>query len=442
MGTLIIAAQFILALAILITIHEFGHFLAARAFKTRVEKFYLFFNPWFSIFKKKIGDTEWGLGWLPLGGYVKISGMIDESMDTEQMKQDPQPWEFRSKPAWQRLIIMLGGIIVNLIFGYLVYILVLWHYGDKYYDANVDGRGYQYGEVMRSHGFENGDVILTMGGKDVRNLLDVTKGVMLRGERDFKVQKTDGNVVSIQLPKKVDSDIFQTDGMDVASARIFVIVDSIIADTPAAAAGFKKGDRIVSIGGVETMYFDEFQKGLKDYASSEVEIGVLRDNKPIVLNVAVDSSGRIGFKPNTELEEHGFQMVTDQYSFAQAFSTGLTKGHRTLTDYVAQFKFLFTKKGATQIGGFISIAKIYDSKWNWYRFWLNTAMISFILAFMNLLPIPALDGGHVLFLSVEMITGKTLPQKFLEYAQMVGIILLLALMLYANGNDVVGLFKK
>jgi len=442
MGTFIIAAQFILALAILITIHEFGHFLAARAFKTRVEKFYLFFNPWFSIFKKKIGDTEWGLGWLPLGGYVKISGMIDESMDTEQLKQEPQPWEFRSKPAWQRLIIMLGGIIVNLIFGYLVYILVLWYYGDKYYDANLDGRGYQYGEVMRKYGFENGDVILTMGGKDVRNLIDVTKGVMLRGERNFQVQKTDGSVASIKLPKKVDDEIFQAAGMDVVSARIQVIVDSVTPKSGAFNAGLLKGDRIVSVNNTEIAYFDEFQRELKQYKNSNIDLGVIRADELLVLNVAVDSNSRLGFSPNTEFEDHGFKMITDKYSFSQAFSTGLSKGHFTLTDYVAQFKFVFTKKGASQLGGFISIAKIYDSKWNWYRFWVNTAMISFILAFMNLLPIPALDGGHVLFLSVEMITGKTLPQKFLEYAQMVGIILLLALMLYANGNDVVGLFKK
>lgn len=444
MDILIKVGQLILALAILVTVHEFGHYLAARAFKTRVEKFYLFFNPWFSVFKKKIGDTEWGLGWLPLGGYVKISGMIDESMDTEQMKKEPQPWEFRSKPAWQRLIIMLGGIIVNLILGFGIYIFILWGYGKTYVNAEGNGHGIQVGEVLQKYGFQNGDRVLTMGGKEIKSLDEVGKGIMLRGERDFVVLHANGEEQSISLPEDVEYEIFKTEGMNTVSHRLYAIVGEVSDTLEADKKGIKSGDKIVAVNGETIVFWSELTESLKSSKNSSLPITIDRSGeiKEIVLDI--DSTGIVGIKPIDDFAKHDLSKTKINYSFGEAFSAGIGFGYQTLRDYVVSLKFIFTKKGATGLGGVGTIANLYGAKWVWHDFWMTTAFLSFMLAFLNLLPIPALDGGHVMFLSWEMITGKSLPQKFLEYAQMFGIIFLLGLMLYANGLDVLrglGLWK-
>lgn len=444
MDILIKAGQLILALAILVTVHEFGHYLAARLFKTRVEKFYLFFNPWFSLYKKKIGETEWGLGWLPLGGYVKISGMIDESMDTEQLKQEPQPWEFRSKPAWQRLIIMLGGIIVNLIIGFLIYIMILWAYGKTVLSSTDPSNGVTVGEVLQKHGFQNGDRILKMGERDVADINEVGKGIMLRGERKFEVQRQNGAIETIVLPDEVEYEIFQTEGMNTVSHRVKAKIGEVIDTLEAAKKGLKKDDVVLSVDGNQIVYWDELTTAIKSKKNSAIDIVVLRNNEEKEFSLAVDSNGVIGIKVSDDLDFHGLSKEKISYSFSDAFSGGISLGVLTLTDYVSSLKFLFTKKGATGLGGIGTIANLFGSEWVWRDFWAQTAFLSFMLAFLNLLPIPALDGGHVLFLFVEMVTGRALPQKFLEYAQMFGVILLLGLMLYANGLDVMrglGLWK-
>jgi regulator of sigma E protease len=438
------AGQLILALAILVTVHEFGHYLAARAFKTRVEKFYLFFNPWFSIFKKKIGDTEWGLGWLPLGGYVKISGMIDESMDTEQMKQEPQPWEFRSKPAWQRLIIMLGGIIVNLILGFLIYIFILWGYGKTFTKAEGNGHGIAVGEILQKYGFQNGDEILSMGGKDILSLDQVGKGIMIRGEREFVVRHKNGEKQTIALPKDVEYEIFRTEGMSTVSHRLYPIIGKVVDTLEAGKKGLKAGDVFIAANGQTIEFWDEFTKILKENKNKSVNVTINRNGEIIDKVLDLDSNGTIGIELSKELDVHGLELKTIHYSFGEAVGAGFDSGYQTLRDYVVSLKFLFTKKGATGLGGIGTIANLYGAQWVWRDFWMTTAFLSFMLAFLNLLPIPALDGGHVAFLTVEMITGKSLPQKFLEYAQMVGIIFLLGLMLYANGLDILrglGLWK-
>lgn len=444
MDILIKAGQLILALAILVTVHEFGHYLAARLFKTRVEKFYLFFNPWFSLYKKKIGETEWGLGWLPLGGYVKISGMIDESMDTEQLKQEPQPWEFRSKPAWQRLIIMLGGIIVNLIIGFLIYIMILWAYGKTVLSSTDPSNGVTVGEVLQKHGFQNGDRILKMGERDVADINEVGKGIMLRGERKFEVQRQNGAIETIVLPDEVEYEIFQTEGMNTVSHRVKAKIGEVVDTLEAGIKGLKPDDVVLSVDGNQIVYWDELTTAIKSKKNSAIDIVVLRNNEEKEFSLAVDSNGVIGIKVSDDLDFHGLSKEKISYSFSDAFSGGISLGVLTLTDYVSSLKFLFTKKGATGLGGIGTIANLFGSEWVWRDFWAQTAFLSFMLAFLNLLPIPALDGGHVLFLFVEMVTGRALPQKFLEYAQMFGVILLLGLMLYANGLDVMrglGLWK-
>lgn len=444
MDILIKAGQLILALAILVTVHEFGHYLAARLFKTRVEKFYLFFNPWFSLYKKKIGDTEWGLGWLPLGGYVKISGMIDESMDTEQMKQEPQPWEFRSKPAWQRLIIMLGGIIVNLLVGFLIYILILWAYGRTVVVSTNSYNGVMVGEVLQKYGFENGDRILKMGDQNVVDVNEVGKAIMLRGERKFEVQRQNGAVETIVLPEKVEYEIFQTEGMTTVSHRLKAKIGSVVDTLEAGKKGLKKGDEVIRANGNEIVFWDEMTKQIKSNKNGQVELTVLRDNNTLEFVLDIDSSGSVGIGITDDFEFHGLEKKQLSYTFSGALSNGIGLGITTLTDYVSSLKFLFTKKGATGLGGIGTIANLFGAEWVWKDFWIQTAFLSFMLAFLNLLPIPALDGGHVVFLFVEMITGRALPQKFLEYAQMFGVILLLGLMLYANGLDVLrglGLWK-
>jgi regulator of sigma E protease len=452
------AAQLFLSLAILVTLHELGHFLPAKLFKTRIEKFYLFFNPWFSLFRyKKVNgvkktawftkespkewkedqhSTEWGLGWLPLGGYVKIAGMIDESMDTEQMNQPPQPWEFRSKKAWQRLIIMIGGVTVNLILGYIIYIGVVFTWGLNELKQDKLQAGLSVHPYLKKYHMESGDIVLSLEGQKVLNLDDLNKGILLRDARKLTVKHADGSTENITLPDEVDQEFFQAGALPAFGLRSKAnIVADIVPGTPAEKAKLKKEDKILMVNDKSIVFFDDLQSELFACKGKSAELTVLRGKDTLILKSAVKPDGTIGFQTNAKVIIDSTAIVEKNYGLGESIAIGFTYGTNTLTDYVSQFKFVFTKKGASSIGGFASIGNMFPPVWNWQAFWLNTALLSIILAFMNILPIPALDGGHVVFLLYEMITGKEAPQKILEYAQYVGIILLLGLMIYANGND-------
>ncbi len=430
------AAQLILSLAILVVLHEFGHYLAARFFKIRVEKFYLFFNPWFSLFKKKIGDTEWGIGWLPLGGYVKISGMIDESMDKEQMAQPAQPWEFRSKPAWQRLIVMIGGVVVNLVLGVLIYICVVFAWGEEQiHTKDLSSKGLYVHPYLEKFDLRSGDNILAINGNEVTHVNDINNGILLRDQRELKVQRPDGKIEVITLPEGVEYELFENGAFPAISLRATAKVDSVFKGTQAERAGFQKGDLIVSVAGNKVLH-DEIIPAMTESKGQKIELVVQRDGKEIALNPTVGKDGKIGiiFGGHELIDKSKIRQIN--YGFGESIGRGISRGYTTLSDYVGQLKFLFTKKGASSIGGFGAIGNLFPSSWDWEKFWLNTALISIILAFMNILPIPALDGGHVVFLLYEMVRGKEAPQKVLEAAQYVGFFILMGLLLYANGNDI------
>lgn len=462
MEILIKAAQLVTSLAILVTLHEFGHFIPAKLFKTRVEKFYLFFNPYFSFFRwKKVNgkakkswlskeapeswsedpnSTEWGIGWVPLGGYVKIAGMIDESLDTEQLKQEPQPWEFRSKKAWQRLIIMIGGVTVNLVLGFIIYIGVVFTWGQLTLDQNKLQAGLSVHPYLSKYGIHSGDKVLSVEGKSLLNLDELNKGVLLRGTRNLTVQHPDGSTQQIHLPADIDQKLFEAGALPAFGLRSNKIsLAEVNSDSPAQAAGLKPTDRILAVDGQNIQYYDEFQAQLFSNKNQKVALkiakkGNLKDT--CTVNVNVTPTGTIGVLATSAFVDKD-AISEKKYGFGQSIGIGMSYGYHTLADYVSQFKFVFTKKGATQIGGFASIGNMFPPLWDWHTFWLTTALLSIILAFMNILPIPALDGGHVVFLLYEMITGKEAPQKVLEVAQYIGIFLLLSLMIYANGADLV-----
>ncbi|MDO5608038.1 MAG: RIP metalloprotease RseP [Capnocytophaga sp.] len=428
------AAQLILSLSILIVLHELGHFIPAKIFKTRVEKFFLFFDVKFALFKKKIGETVYGIGWLPLGGYVKIAGMIDESMDKEQMAQPPQPWEFRSKPAWQRLIIMIGGVTVNLILGFLIYIMILFVWGENQIKEEGLPGGFYASSVMKSYGFEDGDIVTEINGKPLENLWDINKAVMLRDASNLTVKAQNGQIRQLTLPDSVGKQLFNKGEMIPFRPRIIPEIDSLMPDMPAAKAGFAKGDRIVAINDIPVGYHDEVEKVITAFPKgSSLTVEIDRNGTHKLIEVIPDTNNKLGFASANivEIKHH-----EKKFGLGEAISEGIHYGYWTLRDYVAQFKYVFTKKGASEVGGFGAIGSMFPSQWDWKAFWHTTAFISIILAFMNILPIPALDGGHVVFLLYEMATGRKPSDKVMEYAQMIGFFILIGLVLYANGNDI------
>ena len=428
--------QFLLSLSLLIVLHELGHFLPAKLFKTRVEKFYLFFDYKFSLFKKKIGDTVYGIGWIPLGGYVKISGMIDESMDKEQLKKPPQPWEFRSKPAWQRLIIMLGGVTVNFILGIFIYIMMFNVWGDDYVGVDDVVHGFHVVDEFRELGFANGDQILKVNGEEPENVLDLNKHLFLRDIREIEVEHADGANETVQVPEEIGYRMWQGGYMEPFTPRFLARVDSVIPDSPAGEAGLEKGDLITSIDGNPVQYWDEFTDRVKNNEErSPMEVRIDRDGFEQSFTIVPNENNRIGVYPLIKMDEM-MQVNHKEYSFAESIQPGFARAYWTLRDYMAQFKYVFTEKGASSLGGFITIGSIFPSKWNWEAFWSITALLSIMLAFMNLLPIPALDGGHVVFTLYEIISGRKPSDKFLENAQIVGFIILVSLLLFANGNDI------
>jgi len=426
--------QFLLSLSLLIVLHELGHFIPAKLFKTRVEKFYLFFDYKFSLFKKKIGDTVYGIGWIPLGGYVKISGMIDESMDKEQMEQPMQPWEFRSKPAWQRLIIMLGGVTVNFLLGILIYVMMFNVWGENYVSVDDVKQGFYVDEVFEELGFKDGDKILKINGEIPFNVLDVNKHLFLREINNIEVQHADGNSALIDLPEDIGLQMWQSGNLEPFSARIKAVLDSVIPETPAAIAGLVKGDVIAEMNGKEILFWDEFvEMVIENPKNTEIEVIVNRDGIAKTFMIIPGEDQKLGVYPSSK----DFITVSHKdYSFSESITPGFSKAYWTLKDYMGQFKYVFTKKGATSLGGFIAIGNIFPPSWDWQAFWSITALLSIMLGFMNLLPIPALDGGHVVFTLFEMVSGRKPSDKFLEYAQIAGFIILISLLLFANGNDI------
>ncbi len=424
------AIQLLLSLSLLIILHELGHFIPAKLFKTRVEKFFLFFDVKFALVKRKIGDTVYGIGWLPLGGYVKISGMIDESMDKEQMAQPPQPWEFRSKPAWQRLIIMLGGVTVNIIVGFVIYMSILYAYGRDVTLNDDLPEGFAVVEEFKAFGFKDGDKILKVNNEDFPFVTQINKYLFLRDVETVTVVHSDGNTETISLPEDIGQDMFQKDILRPFEERRVPIIAFVGGEEfPAAAAGFKIGDKITAVNGEPITYWHEFKRTIAKKSDEENSIEIMRDGEALTIKVTPDEDGVVGITI-------GSFTRNISYSLGESITGGVSFGYNILKDYVKQFKYVFTAKGATQVGGFGAIGNLFPGKWSWIAFWQTTALISIILAFMNILPIPALDGGHVMFLLYEMATGRKPGDKFMEYAQMVGFFLLIALVLFANGNDI------
>ena len=448
MEILIKASQFILSLSLLIVLHELGHFIPAKLFKTRVEKFYLFFDYKFSLIKKKVGETVYGIGWIPLGGYVKISGMIDESMDKEQLQQPVQPWEFRAKPAWQRLIIMLGGVFVNFVLGIFIYIMLMWAYGEQYLPNESLKDGVWVQDSLASNlGLETGDRILTVDGNKVEKFSALTLE-FINGS-NYQIERN-GEVIEKEIPTNFISQLMDRgkDAGPLLYPRYPFTIGQISKDSPNFNSQLKVKDIITSVNGNKIDYYDEAEAVLANYKGEKVSATVLRGNETKTIDLQVTNEGKIGVVFSTisfkDLEKLGYYTLANkEYSFLESIPAGWNKSWKTLTDYVKQLKKIFNPStGAYKgLGGFISIGSIFPDEWSAQSFWNTTAFLSIMLGFMNLLPIPALDGGHVVFTLWEMITGKKPGDKFLEYAQVTGFIILIALLLFANGNDIFRLFN-
>ena len=435
------------ALALLVTIHEFGHYIMARIFGIKVEKFYLFFNPWFSLvkWKPKPGkqkldkdgnpkaswrDTEYGIGWIPLGGYVKIAGMIDESMDREQMKLPAKEWEFRSKPAWQRLMVMIGGVLFNFILAIIIYAGIAWYWGEKYIPLENATEGMEFVDAALEVGFQNGDIPLMADGVK----LDASKG-------DYPLKMAEASVVTVLRNKKDTVQIAipknfilkLNDSKGFLAYRLPVYIADVVKGEPAAVAGLQKNDHIVAIGETPTPGYTELTAALQQMAGKETTVTVERDGKTVVLPITPTEGGKLGFqlKPITDI----YPTVSNHYTFFSSIPKGWEIGTRTLGNYVGSLGLVFSKEGAQSLGGFGALGSMFPDRWNWLSFWEITAFLSVILAFMNIIPIPALDGGHVLFLLWEIITRRQPSEKFLEVAQMAGMAFLILLLVYANGND-------
>ena len=463
---LVKALQLILSLSILVLVHEFGHFIFARIFKVRVEKFYLFFDPWFSIFKfkPKNSDTEYGVGWLPLGGYCKISGMIDESMDKEAMAQPPKPYEFRSKPAGQRLMIMVAGVLFNFLLALFIYSMVLFTWGDTFLPLKNVKAGMDYSETFHNVGFQDGDILLKADdtelerfGEDCfRRVLNAQTVTVLRG----------GVETVIPIPEDMAQRVMR-DKKGFASYRFPMVVRELgkteSGESPAAVAGLQPGDSIVSINGIVTPSFYEVGEVLAQNKDKDVLVGFYRAGIPQTLTLHTDTAGKMTYRRvrpvslwtlTLHTDTAGkmgiysvspfdmYQTVTRKYGFFESFPAGVMLGVNTLKGYVSDMKYVFTKEGASSLGGFGTIGSLFPAEWDWHSFWMKTAFLSIILAFMNILPIPALDGGHVMFLLYEVIARRKPSDKFLEYAQVTGMFLLFALLIYANGNDIFRFFFK
>jgi len=432
--------QLMLSLSILIVLHEYGHFAPARWFGTRVEKFYLFFNPGFELFKKQIGETEYGIGWLPLGGYVKISGMVDESFDTEQLASEPQPWEFRSKPAWQRLIIMLGGVTVNFILGFFIFAMVLWAYGEEYLPTQNVRYGIYADTLGQQLGLRTGDKVLSVDGKPMEKFSDrfVLREIVINNARNITVER-DGQRVDLPVDERFVSLLSSHENKDkrLFSGRYPFVAGDLVKGSPAEGAGLLSGDSIIAFNGQPTPFFDNFLALATQNPNKKVTVTAVRNGQVKEFSLTTTPEGKVGIVPYNET--YFFETSRQEYSLLAALPAGVSKGWGFLTDQVKAFGQIFRGriKASESLGGFASIGRMFGDVWVWERFWTMTAILSLILAFMNLLPIPALDGGHVVFLLYEVVSGRKPSDKFMEYATMVGFVIVIALVLYANGLDLV-----
>jgi len=435
-------SQFLLSLSLLIILHELGHFIPARLFKTRVEKFYLFFDVKYSLFKKKIGETVYGIGWLPLGGYVKIAGMIDESMDTEQMSKPAQPWEFRSKPAWQRLIIMLGGVFVNFVLALIIYILASFAYGDSDISTSSIKDGYWIeNKLLTDLGLQTGDQVIAINDKKIVNNSDIRENII--GAETVTISRN-GEEKTVTFPEDFLGQLSNSKDRSLFQLRIPFMVGSIPDSSINKNVDLKPKDIITSINGKELKYFDQVKDVLNNLKGETVAATILRDKETLSRSLQIDNNGKFGINAPSKINLRTiadlgyFDIITKEYSFGESFGVGYRKFTGQITSYFAQLKLIFTPStGAYKgVGGFKAIFDIFPDTWSWQAFWGITAFLSIMLGVLNLLPIPALDGGHVMFLLYEMISGRKPGDKFMEYAQMVGFILLMGLVLFANGNDI------
>jgi regulator of sigma E protease len=443
MGTLSITLQMILCLSILVVLHECGHFFPAKWFKTRVEKFYLFFNPWFSLFKIKKGETEYGIGWVPFGGYVKIAGMIDESMDTEQMKGEPQPWEFRSKPAWQRLIIMIGGVVVNFILGFFIFAMILFFYGKTYFKTDDLKYGIAVEELGKQLGLQDGDIVLGVGETELYKFdpVTVTKEIVLKDAEKLTI-KRDNEIIDLSVPADFAKQL-TSGGMksgSLFSVRFPMEVSRVSKNSIAEEHGLEPGDRIIKINGKNVEYSHIFFNEIRQHGGKSIDVLISRSGETLSKTIAMDSSSLLGIaleSPNAFLN-----VSRDKYGFFESLPMGVKEGVGFLGDQLDAFGQMFRKKISAKdnLGSVFSIAKMFDPSWNWEVFWKITAMLSIILAFFNILPIPALDGGYVLFLLWEVVTGRKPNDKFMEVVTFAGFIILILLMIYVLGLDILRLF--
>ena len=441
MEVLIKILQLVLALSILVLVHEFGHFIFARLFKIRVEKFYLFFDPWFSIFKykPKNSDTEYGIGWLPLGGYCKISGMIDESMDKEAMAQEPQPWEYRSKPAWQRFFVIFGGVLFNFILAIVIYTGIMYAWGEQYIKNSDVTTGIYANELAREIGFRNGDRIISFDGQEIEKFNDLQVDLIRTQAKEAKVLRG-GDTVTVSIDPVYIATILNTPGM--FSLGFPFEVNEIPDSSINASSGLAPKDRVLAINGEDCDMFYEVQEKLAKVKGDSIVATVARGEEIVLIPLATDTLGRIQVTVNTDLSSF-YTITQKEYSLLSAVPAGINKAVTTVGNYFKELKLIFSPKTEAykSVGSFISIGKIFPSSWDWHSFWSITAFLSVMLAVLNILPIPALDGGHLVFTLFEMITGKKPSDKFLEYAQMVGMVLLLGLMVLAFGNDIFRLFN-
>jgi len=447
MEIIIKLSQFLLSLSLLIILHELGHFIPAKLFKTRIEKFYLFFNIKFSLVKKKIGETVYGIGWFPLGGYVKIAGMIDESMDTEQLKQEPQPWEFRSKPAWQRLIIMLGGVTVNFILAFVIYIGVVWFYGDlNIKNVNVKDGIWVTNPILEQAGLQNGDKIISVDQKEIESFFDLPEKLMLCNE---VVVERNGEKTKIELPKNLIGQIVDQDSKSIVSLRIPCIIANVPNDSQNI-ENLKVKDIITEINGQKITYADELVAMLPSLKNQQITAKITRNEKEQIVDLNVNEDGKLGIAYAvaiglSDLEKMNlYQIDKVQYGFLESIPKGIQKTSERFSSYWNQLKKIINPKTEAYkgLGGFYAIFNVFPDVWSWQYFWNITAFLSIMLGIMNLLPIPALDGGHVMFLLYEMITRKKPSDKFMEKAQMVGFFILIGLLLFVNGNDIFKAFIK
>ena len=440
MEILVKVLQFFMSLTLLVAIHEFGHFIVARIFKIRVEKFYIFFDAGFALWKKKWGDTEYGLGWLPLGGYCKIAGMVDESMDKEQLASAPQPWEYRAKPAWQRFLVLAAGVTMNVILAFFIYCGISFSYGSQYISNEDMIYGYEFSQSAEQLGFKDGDRIVTIGGEKVENINSILGKIILAKEgceveviREGAEHKFLLDNEILNLMRKENT--FETERL--YSPLIPFVVDSI-ASPAAAEAGLQKGDRIVGIGGESVPYFNHYADRLAKLAGSNAELQVVRGADTLAVTVPVNAEGKLGV-----ITENFFKLRTEEYGFFESFGAGARLTAKTIKNYWDQLVLIVKPDTGLykHVGGFIAIGNIFPSEWDWHQFWSMTAFLSIILAVMNIIPIPGLDGGHMIFTFWEMITGRKVSDKVLEVAQYIGMALILALVIFANGNDIYKLFK-